>query len=114
MRLEPQARLFMKLNIVRQCSVAVAAGLVFFLGCARPSAEPEQPKALAAPTTSVALAAQAAPVGPQPAGGAPAPADIDAADTNAPAILDRIPASNKPENVPMSPGLAEVVKLAQA
>ena len=102
----------MKTNFVR-CSVGLAAGLAFILGCSRPSAQPDQPKAVAAPPP-VALVAQAAPVAPPPAAVVAAPAGADTPDTNAPAILDRIPPSNKPENVPMSQGLAEVVKLAQA
>lgn len=106
----------MKTNFVRQCSVGLAAGLTFFLGCARPSAEPEQPKAVVAPppVALIAPAVPAAPVAPQTAAVAPAPAAAVVPDTNAPAIIERIPASNKPENVPMSQGLTEVVKLAQA
>src|SRR5688572_4497906 len=102
----------MKTNLVRQCTLIVAAGLSFSLGCARPSAQPEQPKTVAAPA-AVEVA------GPQPPPQVvPAVNSNDsktvAVDTNAPAILDRIAPVTKPETVAISPGLAEVVKLAQA
>ncbi len=104
----------MKTNFVRQCSLGLAAGLVFFVGCARPSAQPEQPRAVSAPGVSApssVILAQAGPAAPQAADEAPT---AGRADTNAPAIIERIPPSAQPANVPMSPGLAEVVKLAQA
>ena len=96
----------MKTLFVRQCSLGVAAGLTFFLGCARPSAQPEQPKAVAAPTTSAAVVAAPAAADPASAGVAPG--------TNPPAILQRIAPTVKPEAAALSPGLSEVVKLAQA
>jgi hypothetical protein len=103
---------FMKTNFVRQCGLGLAAGLIFFVGCARPSAEPEQPKAVSAPTTPILPAvAQAVPVAPPVTNVAPA---LGVHDTNAPAIVERIPASPQPENIQITPGLSEVVKLAQA
>ena len=102
----------MKTSFVRQCSLGMVAGLTFLAGCTGPSAEPEQPKAASAPPI-LPVVAQAAPVTPltDPATNTATP---DATDTNAPAIVERIPASAKPENVQMSAGLSEVVKLAQA
>jgi len=105
---------FIKTNFVRQCSLGLAAGLIFFAGCARPSAQPEQPSAVTAPpvpSPSAPVLAQAGPAAPPAVDAAPAP---DSTDTNAPVIVERIPPSAQPENVPLSAGLAEVVKLAQA
>src|SRR5687767_5103236 len=90
-------KILMKTNFVRHCSLGLVAGLTFFLGCARPSAQSEQPKTVVAPTPAVI--ADATPAG---------------ADKNAPAVVERIPASAQPENLAISPGLSEVVKLAQA
>jgi len=89
--------------------MAVAVGLAFFLGCARPSAQTEQQKAIVSPVISpVAVAAQAAPGAPDPTGPKPD------ADTNAPAILERIPPTTRPESVATTSGISEVAKLAQA
>ena len=99
----------MKTNFARQCSLGLAAGLTFFLGCARPSAHPEQSKTVLAPTPAVVVAEPAVALD-----GATNPAPAAGLDTNAPAIVERIPASAQPENVAISPGLSEVVKLAQA
>ena len=96
----------MKTNFVRHFSLGLAAGLTFFLGCARPSAQTEQSRAVGAPSATPVFVAQAAPTG----GTDPAPPPGNAA----PAIIERIPPSAKPETVPLSPGLSEVVKLAQA
>jgi hypothetical protein len=110
----------MKTNYVRHTSLVLAAGLVLVLGCARPAAETEQPRTVVAPTPAPIVLAQAAPVTPAPA---PAPAlapapnvapDSDAPDTNGPAIIQRIPPTANPASVTMTPGLSEVVKLAQA
>jgi hypothetical protein len=96
----------MKRNSVRQISLGLAAGLAFFLGCARPSAQPEQPRAIVAPPPIV----QEAPtVVVEQNNNAPAPAP----GTNAPAIVERIPPVTK-SDVALSPGLNEVVKLAQS
>jgi hypothetical protein len=106
----------MKTNLVRQCSLIVAAGLIFSLGCARPSAQPEQPRTVAAPTAVITVPP------PEPSfpvtntgktvdAGATATAT---ADTNAPAILERIAPAAQPEAVALSPGLSEIAKLAQA
>jgi hypothetical protein len=98
----------MKTNLVRKCSVVVAAGLTFFLGCARPQAETTQPKTVVAPPPPLATpATNDALVGADPA----AP---EMSDTNAPAILDRIPPTPKSDVVTVSPGLDEVIKLVQA
>ena len=89
--------------------MAVAVGLAFFLGCARPSAQTEQQKAIVSPVIPpVAVAAQAAPGAPDPT------APRADADTNAPAILDRIPPTTRPESVATTSGISEVAKLAQA
>jgi hypothetical protein len=109
---------FMKTNYVRHTSLVLAAGLVLVLGCARPAAETEQPHTVVAPTPAPIVLAQAAPVTPAPAP-APVPApsvapDADAPDTNGPAIIQRIPPTTNPTSVTMTPGLSEVVKLAQA
>jgi len=98
----------MKTNFVRHCSLGLVAGLTFFLGCARPSAQPQQPTAVVAPAPPVVVTEPASPAT-GPANAAPA-----GSDTNAPAIVERIPPSVQPENVVISPGLSEVVKLAQA
>ena len=100
----------MKTNFVRQCGFGLAAGLIFFLGCARPSAEPPGPKAVVAPGSLLTSTSQSE---------ALAPVNTNtplfgAADTNAPAILGRIPPSSQTSTIVLSPGLAEVVKLAQA
>ena len=121
MRLEPQSKL-MKTIFVRQCSLGLVAGSIFFAGCARPSAQPEPPTTFTAPTGAPTLPITAQEVaGPQAAPGAPDQQQDAAAappvapnDTNAPAIVERIPPAAKPENVTLSPGLGEVVKLAQA
>src|SRR4051812_2594852 len=98
----------MKTSFARQCSLGLAACLTFFLGCAHPSAEPPQPRAMIDPTPATYVA-QAAPGPADPAYDAgPAP------DNNPPAIVERIPGTPRPDNVPLSPGLAEVAKLAQA
>lgn len=115
----------MKTNFVRHTALGLASGLVFILGCARPAAEAEQPRTVVAPTPPPVLVAQAAPTVEQlpPTVNAPftpvAPASENppaavATDTNAPAILQRIPPTARPESVTLTPGLAEVVKLAQA
>ena len=96
----------MKTNFVRQTSLGLAAGLTFFLGCARPSAEQSSPAIVSATPVVVAQAAPPAnDLGPT------APPSVD---TNAPAILERIEPTVKADSVSVSPGLAEVVKLAQA
>jgi len=110
----------MKTSFVRQCSLGLAVGLVFTLGCARPKAQ-EPTAAGPAPLATPVLVAQATPA---PANApASAPADANAAiaatnsaaqGTNAPAILERIPPTTQTAEVEMSPGMAEVVKLAQA
>jgi hypothetical protein len=90
--------------------MAVAVGLAFFLGCARPSAQTEQQKAIVSPVTPVPaiVADQAAP-------GVPDPTAPNAdADTNAPAIIERIPPNTRPDAVATTSGIAEVAKLAQA
>jgi len=103
----------MKISFVRQYSVGLAAGLTFFLGCARPSAEPDQPRSVVAPTSPpIALVAQTAPVVPAPTNAEPGQPAVT--DTNAPAIIERIPPTANPENVALSTGLSEVVKLAQS
>ena len=107
----------MKTNFVRHTALGLASGLVFILGCARPSAEAEQPRTVVAPTPPPVLVAQAAPTTAQLPATAPAPENPPAAvaaDTNGPAILQRIPPSARPESVTLTPGLSEVVKLAQA
>lgn len=112
----------MKTNFVRHTALGLASGLVFILGCARPSAEAEQPRTVVAPTPPPVLVAQVAPTIGQPpaavtAQAAPAPEappTVVAADTNGPAILQRIPPTTRPESVTLTPGLSEVVKLAQA
>lgn len=100
---------FMKTKFVRQISLGSAAGLIFFLGCARPSAQPEPSKAIVTSTPVNVTVAQAGPAAPVAGEAVEAPPG-----TNAPAIVERIPPSTKPENVATSPGLSEVVKLAQA
>src|ERR1051325_4987068 len=100
---------FMKTNLARKCSLGLAAGLIFFLGCARPSAQSEQPRTVVAPAAPIVGAPQPAP----PSGGS-RDETAGGTDTNAPAIMDRIPASAQPQNVAISPGMSEVVKLAQA
>src|SRR5436190_12158738 len=97
----------MKTNFVRQISLGLAAGLIFFLGCARPSAE-QSSAAIASATPAPAGLAQAAP----PANDADPAAPT--APTTPPAILERIEPTAKADSVAVSPGLAEVVKLAQA
>lgn len=98
----------MKTIFVGQISLGLAAGLAFFLGCARPSAE--QPSvALVSATPASAAVAQAAPLEKDTAPAAPAP---DGA--NPPAILERIEPTVKADSVSVSPGLAEIAKLAQA
>ncbi len=98
---------FMKTNLVRQISLGLAAGLTFFLGCARPSAE--QPGvAIVSASPAYPTVAQAVPADDGAPGG-PVPGD-----TNPPAILERIEPTAKAASVALSPGLAEVVKLAQA
>lgn len=119
----------MKTIFARSASLALAAGLTLFSGCARSalSPEPAQSAATAAPpvvvaapvpATPVPAAPAVAPVPPPPlAVAASAPAVAPAAppvDTNPPAIIQRIPPVAKVESVPLSPGLTEVVKLAQA
>ncbi len=114
-----KAKSFMKMNFVRHTSLGLAAGLVFTLGCARPAAETEQPRTVIAPTAVPYVVAQAAPAVDQPVAPA-APASpaatppVVATDTNPPAILQRIPPTIRPESVTLTPGLSEVVKLAQA
>ncbi len=89
--------------------MAVAVGVAFFLGCARPSAQTEQQKAIVSPVNSPAV------VGAQVAPGLPDPNALKAdADTNAPAILERIPPSTRPDNLATTSGIGEVAKLAQA
>lgn len=101
----------MKTNFVRHCTLGLVASLTFFLGCARPSAQPEQ--VVAPATTSAVVVAEPLPAS-GPTNTAPL-ADLDtSSDTNAPAIVERIPATARPESVALSPGLSEVVKLAQA
>src|SRR5688572_24111594 len=100
----------MKTNLARQCSLFVAAGLIFSLGCARPSAQPEQPRTVAAPVSATALVAapEETVVAPLP----PATNEaVAASDTNAPAILDRIGPAPQ-ETVNLSTGLSEVTRLA--
>ena len=106
---------FMKTLFVRQCSLGLAAGLTFFLGCARPAAEPEQARVVAAPTTAAGIVtAPTPPVAPPPPAVAE-PAGAGAAPgANPPAILQRIAPTATLESVALSPGLSEVVKLAQA
>ena len=86
--------------------------LVLTVGCARPKAE-AQPSAATASTPAPMMFAQAAPTAAPVAPGQTVDADAPQ-DTNAPAILERIPASVQQQTVATSPGLAEVVKLAQA
>ncbi len=104
----------MKTNLVRQCSLIVAAGLVFSLGCARPSAQPEQPKTVSAPPAVITVP----PAEPSlPVTNTVTAADAGvaaAADTNGPAILERIAPAAQPAAVALSPGLSEIAKLAQA
>lgn len=113
-------KVFMKTNFVRHTALGLASGLVFILGCARPSAEAEQPRTVVAPMPPTVLIAQAAPTVeqlPATAPVAPAPENPPAAvavDTNGPAILQRIPPTTRPESVTLTPGLGEVVKLVQA
>ena len=91
----------MKTLIVRQCRVGLVAGLAFFLGCARPSAE--QPKAVNAP-----------PAGPMPVTQYIAADGPPAAPAETPVIGERIRPVSAPANLSLSPGISEVVKLAQA
>ena len=108
----------MKTYFARQISLGLAAGVALSLGCARPRAE-AQPKPQATPVMLAqavpATAPTAAPVAPTaPASVQEANAVTAVVDTNAPAIVERIPAAVNPENVAMSTGLTEVAKLAQA
>ena len=114
----------MKTNFVRHTALGLAAGLVFTLGCARPAAETEQPRTVVAPSSASYVLAQTAPV-PEPplttpvapaptASPASAPPAVAATGTNPPAILQQIPPTGKPENLTLTPGLSEVVKLAQS
>ena len=98
----------MRTNFVRQTSLGLAAGLTFFLGCARPSAEQSSPAIVSATPVPVVVAQAAAP------GSEIGPVAPPSDDTNAPAILERIEPTVKADSVSVSPGLAEVVKLAQA
>ena len=122
----------MNSNFVRQSSLGAVAGLVLVLGCARPAAEPEQPRAVVAPPAVVlaqvpAVAVEPGPVTPAitaPVVAPPAPVvptsplppvpPVAVVNTNAPAILQRIAPGVRPENVALTPALSEVVKLAQA
>lgn len=105
----------MKTNFVRKAAVGLTSGLVFILGCAKPSAQSEQPVTVVVPAPAV-IAAPPAPAA--PAGVTPAPSSTETnvvmSETNAPAIIQTIPPVTNPENVELSPGLEEVVKLAQA
>jgi hypothetical protein len=94
---------FMNTTFIRHCGMGLAAGLIFFLGCARPSAQTEPQKA------AITAPGQPLPGTPNAEAEVPGPES-----TNAPAIVERIPPGVKPENVSLSPGLAEIVKLAQA
>ena len=100
----------MKTNFLRQSSLV--AGLVLLLGCARPSAETE-PRVVATPIPAPVVVAQVDPAA-SPTPNAIAVPAANNADTNAPAIIERIPPAVKPEGVALSPGLTEVVKLAQS
>src|SRR5215218_1481495 len=102
----------MKTNFVRQCSAGLAMWLILTVGCARPKAE--QPPRAATVATPEPMLAQTAPTSAPLAPGQTADAADAPQDTNAPAILERIPASVQAQTVATSPGLAEVVKLAQA
>lgn len=112
------------MNFVRHTSLGLAAGLVFTLGCARPAAETEQPRTVVAPAPVPYVLAPAAPAPEQPlatpvatappAPPASAPPNVAATGTNPPAILQQIPPTGKPENLTLTPGLSEVVKLAQS
>src|ERR1041385_9277742 len=111
---EPQREnKFMKTLFVRHSSSALAAGMIFFLGCARPSAQPEQPKAVVAPIPPgpVVVQTTATSVAVNPAD---THASALAAGTNGPEIEQRIPPTPRPQTVQLSPGLAEIVKLVQA
>ncbi len=101
----------MKTSIVRHCCVGLAAGLTFFLGCAKPSAETEQPRSVVAPAPSpvVAQSSPAPVVQTLPNSEAP-----PSTGTNVPAIIERVPPTVTPENVSLSTGLSEVVKLTQS
>jgi len=99
----------MKTNLVRQYGLGLAAGLVFFLACGQPSAEPELQKPADSPKPLV-LGSPGEPVPDAVTNFTP----LVANDTNAPAIIERIPAIPKLATVTLSTGLTEVVKLAQA
>ena len=101
----------MKTLIVRPCRIGLVAGLAFFLGCARPSAEP--PKAANVPAPSPAALTQNVEAPPVPAAPAATPPTAPA-PVEVPTITERIPPVHAPANLALSPGLAEVVKLAQA
>lgn len=109
----------MKTYVARQCSIGLAAGLILSIGCAKPKAEP--PRATATPVVLAQAVPATAPTTPPPPVAPNAPTTLEeanaataAVDTNAPAIVERIPASANPDAVSVSTGLAEVVKLAQA
>lgn len=120
----------MKRLLVRQC-LGLAVGLGLFGGCAKPSAQTDQPRAVVAPPTSgvavmdapVVTPAQFTPAPAPQAAAAPAPvppptnstsaiavAPPESQDTNGPAIEQTI-APALPAN--MSPGVDELVRLAQ-
>ncbi len=78
---------------MRQFGTGTAMGLTLFLGCTNQSAQTEPVK------TVLAAPAIAAPVVPAPA---------------APAVEQRVAPAVAPENLKITPGLAEIIKLAQA
>jgi hypothetical protein len=105
----------MKTILVRH-SLGLAVGLTLIAGCARPSAQSEQPKVASAPaptavaTPVVVVPAPAPETTPQPAPSAPAPM-VATPGTNGQVIQQAIPPS-QPGNLPA--GITEIVKLAQA
>ena len=104
----------MKTLIVRQCRVGLVAGLALFLGCAKPSAE--QPKAANVPPPGPTVVTQNVAVPAAPSAPA-APAEIAPAvpaKMETPVVTERIPPVSAPANLSLSPGISEVVKLAQA
>jgi hypothetical protein len=105
----------MKTSRIRQWGLGLAAGLILFLGCARHSAETEQPKTVSAPSHDAPTAISrtdlrpAAPTQSEPIHESSAAAG----ETNAPTIVERIDPVPAAPNLVVSTGLAEVVRLSQ-
>src|SRR5436190_16258020 len=102
----------MKTLCVRHSHLGLAIGLAFFLGCAGPSAQTEQPKSVATPIPAAPVAVETpsavAQALPTIANASPAVTDaapVTAAGTNGPAIEQRIPPGAQPQTVQLSPGL---------